>query len=155
MYDSLRRSCFFFSSRQEYAHVLTEALEGGLVVPVTWVKRTLCDIVQAREAHEVCMEAFGRGGGGAKMREGRGTGGSRGVYGGFGGGGVEGDGGGAGAEMSGGWGGNGTRTHLVHNPDASCWRICFVLFACHLPSHKACPPPRTIPPLTSHPSPNI
>ncbi|CAN0458708.1 unnamed protein product, partial [Laminaria digitata] len=37
---------------QEYAQVLTEALEGGLAVPVTWVKRTLCDIVQAREAHE-------------------------------------------------------------------------------------------------------
>lgn len=27
--------------------------EDGLAVPVAWVKRTLCDIVQAREAHEV------------------------------------------------------------------------------------------------------
>lgn len=38
---------------QEYARVLSEALEGGLAVPVAWVKRTLCDVAQAREAHEV------------------------------------------------------------------------------------------------------
>lgn len=40
---------------QDYAHVLAEALEGGLQVPVAWVKRTLGDMVQAREAHEVCV----------------------------------------------------------------------------------------------------
>ncbi|CAM9944780.1 unnamed protein product, partial [Ectocarpus sp. 4 AP-2014] len=37
---------------QDYAHVLVEALEGGLTVPVAWVKRTLGDMVQARQAHE-------------------------------------------------------------------------------------------------------
>ncbi|CAN0119816.1 unnamed protein product, partial [Scytosiphon promiscuus] len=37
---------------QEYARVLSDALEGGLTVPVAWVKRTLCDVAQAREAHE-------------------------------------------------------------------------------------------------------
>lgn len=60
--------------------MLTEALEGGLVVPVTWVKRTLCDIVQAREAHEVCMEALEgeawRGMEGEQGRRGAGVGGA-------------------------------------------------------------------------------
>lgn len=44
------------------------ALEGGLTVPVTWVKRTLCDVVQAREAHEVCGGEDSRGGGGETRR---------------------------------------------------------------------------------------
>lgn len=50
---------------QEYARVLSDALAlgGGLAVPVAWVKRTLCDVVQAREAHEVgvlLLEKYGR-----------------------------------------------------------------------------------------------
>ncbi|CAM9293417.1 unnamed protein product, partial [Pylaiella littoralis] len=55
---------------QEYARVLSEALEGGLAVPVAWVKRTLCDVVQAREAHEppwrgtACVRGGSGGGGG-------------------------------------------------------------------------------------------
>lgn len=45
--------------------MLSDALDfgGGLAVPVAWVKRTLCDVVQAREAHEVgvlLLEKYGR-----------------------------------------------------------------------------------------------
>ncbi|CAN0083295.1 unnamed protein product, partial [Ectocarpus sp. 8 AP-2014] len=48
---------------QDYAHVLVEALEGGLTVPVAWVKRTLGDMVQARQAHEPPWRGACRGDG--------------------------------------------------------------------------------------------